>query len=144
MSAFSVLWSIDVCLEIVSVTKQNVHVKVDIFNLYGDFSLLFSWKSSSRIEYTVELFHIYRIEQLFGSPKSLKAVFNMIHILHTLDQCHESRKRHLRRPHFSKRLTKLAIFPDYKRPGMLCLALPARCKVRKLDFQSEFSMSKII
>ena len=62
MSAFSVLWSIDVCLEIVSVTKQNVHVKVDIFNLYGDFSLLFSWKSSSRIEYTVELFHIYRIE----------------------------------------------------------------------------------
>ena len=62
MSAFSVLWSIDVCLEIVSVTKQNVHVEVDIFNLYGDFSLLFSWKSSSRIEYTVELFHIYRIE----------------------------------------------------------------------------------
>ena len=56
MSAFSVLWSIDVCLEIVSVTKQNVHVRVDIFNLYGDFSLLFSSrKSSSRIEYTVEL-----------------------------------------------------------------------------------------
>ena len=27
---------------------------------------------------------------------------------------------------------------------MLCLALPARGKVRKLDFQSEFSMSKII
>ena len=27
---------------------------------------------------------------------------------------------------------------------MLCLALPARRKVRKLDFQSEFSMSKII
>ena len=55
MSAFSVLWSIDVCLEIVSVTKQNVHVRVDIFNLYGDFSLRFSRKSSSRIEYTVEL-----------------------------------------------------------------------------------------
>ena len=59
-------------------------------------------------------------------------------------QCHESRKRHLRRPHFSKRLSKLAILPDYKCPRMLCLALPARRKVRKLDFQSEFSMSKII
>ena len=44
----------------------------------------------------------------------------------------------------SKGLTKLAILPDYKRPGMLCLALPARRKVQKLDFQSEFSMSKII
>ena len=61
-----------------------------------------------------------------------------------LRQCHEGRNRHLRRPHFSKWLTKLAIFPDYKRSGMLCLALPARRKVRKLDFQSEFSMSKII
>ena len=40
--------------------------------------------------------------------------------------------------------TKLAIFRDYKRPGMLCLALPAQRKVQKLDFQSEFSMSKII
>ena len=47
-------------------------------------------------------------------------------------------------PHFSKGLTKLAILPDYKGPGMLCLALPARSKVRKLDFQSEFSKSKII
>jgi hypothetical protein len=27
---------------------------------------------------------------------------------------------------------------------MLCLALPPRRKVQKLDFQSEFSMSKII
>ena len=27
---------------------------------------------------------------------------------------------------------------------MLCLALPPRHKVQKLDFQSEFSMSKII
>ena len=52
---------------------------------------------------------------------------------------HEGRNQHLRRPHFSKRLTKLAIFPDYKCPGMLCLALPARRKVQKLDFQSEFS-----
>ena len=49
MSAFSVLWSIDVCLEIVSVTKQNVHVKVDIFNLYGDFSLLFSLGNLVRV-----------------------------------------------------------------------------------------------
>ena len=41
-------------------------------------------------------------------------------------------------------LTKLAILPDYKRPEILCLALQARRKVQKLDFQSEFSMSKII
>ena len=27
---------------------------------------------------------------------------------------------------------------------MLCLALPPCCKVRKMDFQSQFSMSKII
>ena len=59
-------------------------------------------------------------------------------------QCHEGQKRHLRRPHFSKRLPKLAILPDYKCPRMLCLPLPARRKVRKLDFQSEFSISKII
>jgi hypothetical protein len=45
---------------------------------------------------------------------------------------------------FSKGLTKLAIILDYKRPGMLCLALPARPKVLKLDFQSKFSMSKFI
>ena len=32
-------------------------------------------------------------------------------------------------------------FPNYK---MLCLALPALHKMQKLDFQSEFSMSKII
>ena len=45
---------------------------------------------------------------------------------------------------FTNCLTKLAILPDYKRPGMICLALSALHKVRKLDFQSEFSMSKII
>ena len=38
---------------------------------------------------------------------------------------HESRKRHLRRPHFSKGLTKLAILPNYECPGLICLALPA-------------------
>ena len=27
-------------------------------------------------------------------------------------------------PNFSKGLTKLAIFPDYKCPGWICLALP--------------------
>jgi inner membrane protein involved in colicin E2 resistance len=47
-------------------------------------------------------------------------------------------------PIFQRGLQKLAILPDYKHPGMLCLALPARRKVQKLDFQSEFSMSKII
>ena len=43
-------------------------------------------------------------------------------------QCHESRKRHLRQPYFSKGLTKLAILPDYDCPGLICLALPARRK----------------
>ena len=33
-----------------------------------------------------------------------------------------------RQPNFSKGLTILAIIMDYERPGMLCLALPARCK----------------
>ena len=47
-------------------------------------------------------------------------------------------KRHLQQPNFSNGLTKLAILPDYKCPGMLCLALPALRKVRKLDFQREF------
>ena len=42
--------------------------------------------------------------------------------------CHEGRKRHLQRPHFSKGLTKLAILPDYECPGLICLALPARRK----------------
>ena len=37
-------------------------------------------------------------------------------------------KQHLRQPHFSKGLTKLAILPDYKCPGLICLALPARQK----------------
>ena len=41
-------------------------------------------------------------------------------------------------------LNQPGFLPDYKRPGMLCLALPAHRKMRKLDFQSEFSMSKII
>ena len=45
---------------------------------------------------------------------------------------------------FSNGLTKLAFLPDYKRPGMLCLSLLAHRKVQKLNFQSEFSMSKII
>ena len=42
---------------------------------------------------------------------------------------------------FVKRSYKIL---DYKCPGMLGLALPARCKVLKLDFQSDFLMSKII
>ena len=40
----------------------------------------------------------------------------------------ESQKQHLRRPHFSKGLTKLAILPDYECPGLICLALLARRK----------------
>ena len=39
-----------------------------------------------------------------------------------------SQKGYLRQPNFSKGLTKLAIFPDYKRPGLICLALPPRQK----------------
>ena len=48
-----------------------------------------------------------------------------------------------RNPNFQSH-TKLAIILDYKRPGMICLTLPAHRKVLKLDFQSEFSISKII
>ena len=47
-------------------------------------------------------------------------------------------------PIFQRGLKKLAIFPDYRHPGLICLALPACRKVRKMDFQSQFSMSKII
>ena len=59
-------------------------------------------------------------------------------------QCHKSPKRHLRRPHFSKGLTKLAIRALHnteilsllssrtqlvnKCSGLICLALPARQK----------------
>ena len=57
---------------------------------------------------------------------------------------HVPRKRHLRQPNFSNGLTKLAILPDYKLPGMLCLALLAHTKVQKVVFQSEFYISKII
>ena len=39
---------------------------------------------------------------------------------------------------------KLAILLDYMHLRMLCLALPPCRIVQKLDFQSEFSMSKII
>ena len=45
---------------------------------------------------------------------------------------------------FSKGLTKSAILPNFKRPRMLCLGLPPHREVPKLDFQSGFSMSKII
>ena len=38
-------------------------------------------------------------------------------------------------PIFEK-VTKLAILPNYKCPGMLCPALPPRREVPKLDFQS--------
>ena len=40
--------------------------------------------------------------------------------------------------------TKIGVSFDYKHPRMLFLALPPRRKVQKLDFQREFSMSKII
>ena len=38
----------------------------------------------------------------------------------------------------------MVIILDYKRPMMLCLALPAHRKVLKLDFQSEFSIAEIL
>ena len=50
----------------------------------------------------------------------------------------------LRSDTFGKRSYKLAILPDYTRPGILCLALPPHREVPKLDFQNEFTMSKII
>ena len=49
--------------------------------------------------------------------------------------CHDGRKRHLRRPHFSKGLMKLAIVLDFKCPWMLCLALQAGQK-----FGSDFTI----
>ena len=54
------------------------------------------------------------------------------------------RKQQLWQPNFSKDLPKLSFLLDYKRPGMLCLALLPRHEVPKLDFQIEFSMSKTI
>ena len=48
------------------------------------------------------------------------------------------------KPDFSKGLTKFAILPNYKCPRMLCLGLLPHREVLKLDFQSGFSMSKII
>ena len=46
---------------------------------------------------------------------------------------------------FFKQLYEIIHPPfDYKLFRMLCLALRPRRKVQKLDFQSEFSMSKII
>ena len=68
-------------------------------------------------------FHSSKVEfvcSFFGGNVSLKKSFQPL----AIKQCHEGRKQHLRRPHFSKQVTKLAIFLDYKRPGMLCLALP--------------------
>ena len=57
-------------------------------------------------------------------------------------------KQHIRQPKFFKRSYKVSHNPGLQYIisilGMLCLALPARCKKLKLDFQSEFSMSKII
>ena len=43
-----------------------------------------------------------------------------------------SPKRHLRRPHFSKGLTKLAILPDYKCSGLICLALTDQQKNKQI------------
>ena len=54
---------------------------------------------------------------------ALTALHSKVITQHT-KQCHEGQKRHLRRHHFSKGLTKLAILPDYKCPGLICLALP--------------------
>ena len=41
---------------------------------------------------------------------------------------------------FFKQSYKISHPLGYRCPGMLCLALPARRKVPKLEFQSEFSM----
>jgi hypothetical protein len=56
----------------------------------------------------------------------------------------EGQKPNLQQPTHSKDTTKSDILPDYKHPWMLCLTLRTRQKVLKYDFQSEFSMPKII
>ena len=40
-----------------------------------------------------------------------------------VQQCHEPQKQHLWQTTHSKGLTKLATLPDYRHPGMLCIAL---------------------
>ena len=47
-------------------------------------------------------------------------------------------------PIHAKGLIELAILPNYRHPWMLCIALQPCQKVLKADFQSQFSMSKII
>ena len=47
----------------------------------------------------------------------------------TPDQSPKSRKQQLWQPTHSKRLTKLAILPDYRHPQMRCRALQSRQKL---------------
>ena len=57
---------------------------------------------------------------------------------------HGGWKLYLWRPIHSIDLTKLVILHDYKHHRMLCKALWPRQKLPKSDFQSKFSMPKII
>ena len=57
---------------------------------------------------------------------------------------YESRKRHQRRLHFSKGLTKLAILPNHERPGLICLALPAHRKFGLILVQIKFFLVEVM
>ena len=98
---------------------------------------------------TIGFQHIEQARQFhfgtFQAKLHQPLMFNLFSLETMKIQCHESRKRHLRRPHFSIRLTKLAILSDYKCPGLICLALPARQKFGLLlviKFFFNFKLSK--
>ena len=80
--------------------------------------------------YTTCYPHGLQKEELLTKISLLEIVFetanHYLYISWLTNQGHEGRKRHLQQPHFSKGLTKLAILPDYKCAGLICLALPAR------------------
>ena len=58
-----------------------------------------------------------RVHPFLGRKRNKIRKYSMI--------CSKPRKRHLQQSNFSKGLTKLAILPDYKCPGLSCLAFPA-------------------
>ena len=109
--------------------KQSIQILTNRFNLkdFGD-------KPPSRWCYIiVHVLGLLKPRVLLGWLRTKQSKTKLVYLKGTSfyaliisKQCHEGRKRHLWRPHFSKGLTKLAILPSYKCPGLICLALPAR------------------
>ena len=150
------IFEVIICVLVLTMSRENpryvdpIEFKafLDSNSLYSNIGLCgnkwignFIYKTS--LIDTTEMLHQLKIWGIsLGDNSNIRWIQQETIVQNNKEYCHESRKRHLRRPHFSKGLTKLAILPDYKCPGLICLALPARRKVRKLDFQSEFSKSK--